>query len=319
MNWVEKLNHFGNNKKPCAFFIDYLAQNVEVFSLEELNLNQIFIQFPNYTNFNKSFDNEEIAISFSPINFSKYQKAFNNVIHHLNRGDSYLINLTFETPITSSADLEQIFCNSKAKYKILYKNQWVCFSPESFVKIKGEKIHTFPMKGTIDAKITNAAQKLQSDEKEKAEHYTIVDLMRNDLSKFAKKVTVERLMYLEEVKTQNGAILQMSSEITGNLGSDWQKQLGDILANLIPAGSICGAPKPKTLEIIKESENYQRGFYTGIAGFFDGETLETCVLIRFIEQTANGLVYKSGGGITAQSDVKSEYQELINKIYVPVY
>ncbi|MGL4293035.1 MAG: chorismate-binding protein, partial [Bacteroidales bacterium] len=85
------------------------------------------------------------------------------------------------------------------------------------------------------------------------------------------------------------------------------------------AGSICGAPKKSTCEIIKRAEGISRGYYTGIAGIFDGENLDSGVLIRFIEQDEKGeFHFRSGGGITAKSDAQSEYDELIQKIYVPV-
>jgi para-aminobenzoate synthetase component I len=102
------------------------------------------------------------------------------------------------------------------------------------------------------------------------------------------------------------------------LSPNYLSQLGDIIFAMLPAGSVTGAPKKKTLEIIENAENYDRGFYTGIAGYFDGQNLDSCVLIRFIENEKGQLFYKSGGGITAQSNANDEYQELIDKIYVPV-
>jgi len=95
--------------------------------------------------------------------------------------------------------------------------------------------------------------------------------------------------------------------------------LGDILFSLLPAGSISGAPKAKTLEIINQAEGYNRGFYTGICGWFDGENFDSAVMIRFIEQNGENLIFKSGGGITAQSELTKEYEELIQKVYVPIY
>ena len=86
---------------------------------------------------------------------------------------------------------------------------------------------------------------------------------------------------------------------------------------LLPACSITGAPKVKTCEIIREAEKYERGFFTGVFGIFDGVKLESAVMIRFIENTSNGLVYKSGGGITCFSNAKKEYQEMIDKVYIP--
>ena len=87
---------------------------------------------------------------------------------------------------------------------------------------------------------------------------------------------------------------------------------------MLPAGSVTGAPKEKTVQIIRETEPFERGFYTGICGYFDGESLDSAVMIRFIEKTDNEMVFRSGGGITARSDASSEYLEMIDKVYVPV-
>ena len=124
---------------------------------------------------------------------------------------------------------------------------------------------------------------------------------------------------MEKITTNKQDLLQVSSEISGKLPVDYHQHLGDIIFSLLPAGSISGAPKKKTLEIISEAEGYERGFYTGICGWFDGENLDSAVMIRFVEQCGNKLIFKSGGGITAQSDVNKEYEELIQKVYVPIY
>jgi para-aminobenzoate synthetase component 1 len=93
--------------------------------------------------------------------------------------------------------------------------------------------------------------------------------------------------------------------------------------NLLPAGSITGTPKRKTVEIIHEIEKYDRGFFTGIWGIYDGTSLDTAVLIRFIERKKNNTnnknqyIYKSGGGITLDSDINNEYNEMIEKVYIP--
>ena len=92
----------------------------------------------------------------------------------------------------------------------------------------------------------------------------------------------------------------------------------DILLGMLPAGSICGAPKAKTVSIIQEVEQGPRGYYTGIFGYFDGENLDSAVNIRYLEKKDGQLLYRSGGGITFLSDLESEYKELIEKIYVPV-
>ena len=87
---------------------------------------------------------------------------------------------------------------------------------------------------------------------------------------------------------------------------------------MLPAGSVTGAPKKQTVAIIRESENYERGWYTGVFGVFDGKSLDSAVMIRYIEKDSGKFCYKSGGGITYMSDPEKEYEELISKIYVPV-
>ena len=175
------------------------------------------------------------------------------------------------------------------------------------------------MKGTIDASIENAAEVLKNDIKEKAEHYTVVDLLRNDLSMVADNVNVDDFQRIDLLKTKQKDLLTMSSEISGTIKPEYQNNIGKVLNTLLPAGSILGAPKPKTLEIILEAESQPRGFYSGVCGWFDGKNLDSCVMIRFIEKEGEDLFFRSGGGITHRSNLDSEYQEMKNKIYVPIY
>ena len=181
------------------------------------------------------------------------------MINHIRLGNTYLLNLTFKTKIQTRLSLPEIFEHSNAPYKLLYKNQFVVFSPEAFVKIEGNTISSYPMKGTIDAGIQDAETVLLNDRKELAEHNTIVDLIRNDLSMVSKNVRVEKFRYIDKIKTHEKELLQTSSKICGDLPPDWKKHIGDILITMLPAGSISGAPKKKTVEIIKEVENYDRG------------------------------------------------------------
>lgn len=101
------------------------------------------------------------------------------------------------------------------------------------------------MKGTIDASIPDAAQLLINDPKEAAEHATIVDLIRNDLSMVANQVSVSRYRYIDTLRTNLGSILQTSSEIQGTLPDDYHAHLGDIIFKLLPAGSITGLRRKK--------------------------------------------------------------------------
>ena len=125
--------------------------------------------------------------------------------------------------------------------------------------------------------------------------------------------------YIDELQTNRGTILQTSSEIQGILPDNYLENLGNIIFRLLPAGSITGAPKTKTMQIISEAETYERGFYTGVMGYFDGNNLDSAVMIRFVEQEGDRMYFKSGGGITCRSEAQSEYHEMKQKIYVPIY
>lgn len=116
------------------------------------------------------------------------------------------------------------------------------------------------MKGTIDATLPDAVQTLMSDGKEAAEHATIVDLIRNDLSIVASHVRVERYRYIDVLQTNRGPILQTSSEICGELPEDYKRQLGDILFSMLPAGSITGAPKRRRCRLFVKLKDMNGDF-----------------------------------------------------------
>lgn len=316
----EIINQWGNEEKPFIAIVDFLMKNISVLPLEESAEHHVFYSFRGKTNYSKTLHKNVFYFEKQPLAKSVYGKGFNVVKSGLMRGDSFLVNLTFPSPILSDLTLEEIFTTSNAAYKLWFKDQFVCFSPEIFVKIdENGIISSYPMKGTIDAQIADAEHIILNDFKEKAEHNTIVDLIRNDLSQVAKQVRVKRFRYIDRIKTNQKTLLQVSSEIEGRLPQNWKQNLGDILFRLLPAGSISGAPKESTLKIIKEAELDERGFYTGIMAIFDGKTLDSAVMIRFIEQDKNGnKTFRSGGGITAFSDLNTEYQELIDKVYVPI-
>ncbi len=173
------------------------------------------------------------------------------------------------------------------------------------------------MKGTIEASKSNAKEQILNNPKEMAEHVMIVDLMRNDLGIIGKSIKVNKFRYIDKIKAGKKELLQVSSHITAELPHNWQENIGSLLDALTPAGSITGTPKKQTQKIIKEIEEHNRGFYTGIFGIFDGASLHSGVMIRFIQSKEEELLYKSGGGITIDSSVEDEYQELIDKIYLP--
>lgn len=319
-DFTEKLNEWGRTKTPFFFLVDYQFQKPLALKLSEVDPGEILFHLNGFTNDHPMLRDElpeHIQFDKHPLPFEVYQPKFDCVLRHLNAGNSFLVNLSVPTPIDTNLSLEQIFRHSEAPYRLLVKNQFVCFSPEIFVRIQGNRIASFPMKGTIDASVPDAEQVILSDHKEAAEHATIVDLIRNDVSMVAEKVWVERYRYIDRIQTSDKTLLQVSSEIAGILPDNFNGQYGDLLKKLLPAGSITGAPKPRTLEIIQEAEGYNRGYYTGVMGYFDGEHFESAVMIRFIEQQDDALVFKSGGGITALSNASSEYQEVIDKVYLP--
>jgi len=316
--FFDLMNRFGAECEPFLFIIDFEMKHPEIYSLNSVPPG-IKYSTPLFTNCNSGFfNNRVVSLNPEPVSFSSYSEAFKKVQDNIRMGNSYLVNLTFPTPVSSEISLEEIFNSSSAKYKLMYHDEFIVFSPEIFVRIEKGIISSFPMKGTIDASVSNAEAVLLGDVKEEAEHATIVDLIRNDLSKIAENVTVTKYRYVDTIKTFTGELLQISSEITGSLQNGYEKRLGDILNALLPAGSVSGAPKKETLRIIKESEKIDRGWYTGIFGVYDGKSLDSGVMIRFIEKNGKNLFFRSGGGITSMSNSEKEYDELISKIYVPV-
>ncbi|QHG91671.1 aminodeoxychorismate synthase component I [Sulfurimonas sp. CVO] len=309
----DAINSFGKKREPFLFISDFKLQNLKVILLDELEANDIeFCIDENYIPRSHLYSLEKKALSFS-----KYKKKFDFVLEKIKAGETYLLNLTQPTPIKTALTLKEIFECANAHYKLRYKDKFVCFSPEKFIQIQDSKISTYPMKGTIDASIPNAKETILNNQKEMAEHVMVVDLLRNDLSIVAKNVKVEKFRYITEIEAGKKKLLHVSSHISGNIGDDWHEKIGDILKALLPAGSISGAPKKSTLDIINEVEGYERGYFSGIFGIYNGKTLDSAVMIRFIEKTESGFIYKSGGGITIDSDVESEYDELLDKVYIP--
>lgn len=316
---IGRMNKWGGQGEPFLFIVDFEMERPVVLKLDEVPGDTLLYDINGIRNFTGSRPLGKAAFfEKHPMPREQYHRAFQLVMDHLRAGNSYLVNLAFPTPISTNLSLKEAFFASRARYRLCWDGQFACFSPESFITIdeKGQ-IASFPMKGTIDAALPDARNLLMNNAKEKAEHATIVDLIRNDLSMVAENVRVKRYRYIEEVETHQGGLLQSSSEITGQLEVGYRNRLGDTVFQLLPAGSISGAPKRKTVEIIQAAERQRRGYYTGICGIFDGRRLDSGVMIRFIEQTPEGMVFKSGGGITANSREEEEYQEMLRKAYLP--
>ncbi|MEL7159440.1 MAG: aminodeoxychorismate synthase component I [Bacteroidota bacterium] len=319
-DWAGSLNALGAAGEPCFFLMDFERAAPRVWPLAEAAADQPRFAFPEYP------ETGAAPLGLLPpkmiadhISTERFQVAFSVVQAGLQRGDSFLTNLTFPTPVTLVGSLEDVYWQAEAKYRILWPERFVCFSPETFVTVSDTGyLESRPMKGTaLDT--ARARYALLHSQKEIAEHATIVDLIRNDLSQVAKRVRVTDYRYFHKIATSRRGLVQTSSKIGGQLPEDWRSRLGDLLATLLPAGSVSGAPKPATLDLIRRAEGQDRGYYCGIAGHFDGRKLDTCVLIRFVEQdAAGGHFFRSGGGITARSDWREEYAELRDKIRIPL-
>lgn len=383
---IDKINRLASQKEPFLFVINYQGDKAFIRQLSDINPEECLFDFEGRGNLShawketlkeetseKEIWKEEISETtwqIEPPLYEDYERSFNIVKSNIMAGNSYLTNLTCRVPVSCNLSLEDIFHRAKGKYKLLLRRKrtqaedkahlkeenieenltpFVCFSPETFVRIKGGRIYSYPMKGTLDASLPNAEKLLMEDRKEAAEHATIVDLIRNDLSRVAEDVRVDKYRYIDVLHTNKGDILQTSSEISGRLPEDYRQHLGEILDAQLPAGSITGAPKDKTMQIIHEAEGYDRGFYTGIMGIYDHGELNSAVMIRFIEEetspvdfetdgeknfkasegkgdeasegkrdeASRKLYFKAGGGITSKSDCRKEYEEVIQKIYLP--
>ncbi len=315
--WVKQMNDWGAQSEPFFFLISYCGQHAYLHPLRDIPPT-IHYSLPSQKRVGESaLLPEKVHFDILPPSKQRYAEAFHLVQEEIQSGNSYLLNLCARTGLETNLELAHFFHHARAPYKLLVEDEFCCFSPEAFIRIKDDTVSTYPMKGTISASIPDAETCLLDNEKEQCEHATIVDLLRNDLSRVSRQVQVARYRYVDLVETTRGAIYQTSSEIVGELREDWPRRLGDIFHQLLPAGSISGAPKRKTCEIIAAAEDMERGFYTGVFGVFDGESVESAVCIRFVEKNDERLYYKSGGGITAMSVMEEEYQEVVEKVYVP--
>jgi para-aminobenzoate synthetase component 1 len=318
-NAIREMNKLGRGKVPFLFITDFELEKTVLLPRGSWLEEGIHFSMWEDRHPEKTGINVQNAIQWvRPISLEHYQLGFDHVMKHILHGNSYLLNLTYPSEIGTGFSLETIFRESRAPYKLLWKDRFTVFSPETFIRISQNRIFSNPMKGTIDAGLPGALEKLLQDKKEIAEHYTIVDLIRNDLNQVAKGVRVDRFRYVDTIESRNRILLQTSSEISGTLDAGWEANIGSILFAMLPAGSVSGAPKQRTLEIIREAERGPRGYYTGVFGHFDGKSLDSAVMIRFIEKSGDRMYFRSGGGITASSDCGQEYEELKNKIYVPI-
>ena len=251
-----------------------------------------------------------------------YADAFKKIKQYLKEGDCYQVNLAQRfianctgSPWTAYLKLRELNAAPFSGYLNLPDAQVLSSSPERFLKVTQGLVETKPIKGTRPRKqnVTEDAQQIQSlqnSHKDKSENLMIVDLLRNDIGKTCKKgsVKVPLIFNVESYAT----VHHLVSTITGEL-DDNQHAL-DLLKTCFPGGSITGAPKIRSMEIIEELEPNRRGVYCGAIGYigFNGN-MDTNIAIRTLVHSNNTIRFWAGGGIVNDSDVADEYQESFDK------
>lgn len=247
-----------------------------------------------------------------------YAAKIERVQDYLMAGHSYQVNFTDRVHGTFRGLPGELYALLIAQQPVSYAAyldygdyQVISLSPELFYRTLGERLVMKPMKGTWPRGLTVegdslAAEALFNDPKNRAEHTTIVDLLRNDLGKVCRfgSVQVEKFMQVERYRS----LFQMTSTITGV--RDSRHSSTQIFRALFPSGSITGAPKRRTMEIIQELESDNRGIYTGAIGWF-GPNGQACfnVAIRTLLVHGDRYTLGVGGGITVDSTAAAEYEE----------
>ena len=271
-----------------------------------------------------TISNEEVEIR-SRISKKDYLKKVDKILEYIHKGDVYEVNFCQEfyakntsiNPLDIYEDLNTISEAPFATFLKIDHQFLLCASPERYLKKEGRKIISQPIKGTAkrfknrleDQKIATA---LSKDTKERSENIMIVDLVRNDLSKSAKKgsVRVEELCKVSSFKQ----VHQMISTVVSELKDD--VHLVDVIKDTFPMGSMTGAPKISAMKIIEDLEETKRGLYSGTVGYFtpNGD-FDFNVVIRSIlyDAVKKYLSFSVGSAITAKSSPEKEYEECLLK------
>ncbi|HJP93153.1 MAG TPA: aminodeoxychorismate synthase component I [Pyrinomonadaceae bacterium] len=239
-------------------------------------------------------------------------------------GDTYQVNYSFPLASTFSGDTfawyRDLCVAQGAQYSVyldLGRYKVLCLSPELFFERRGNRVIARPMKGTIRrgrwaSEDRELAQRLRDSAKDRAENVMIVDLLRNDLGKVSVpgSVCVWSLFDIERFET----VWQMTSTVEAKLTKG--TSLVELMAALFPCGSITGAPKIRTMQIIRELEPFPRGVYTGTIGFLrPGGDCVFNVAIRtvVVDTETNVATFGVGGGVTSDSTAEREYEECLVK------
>lgn len=252
----------------------------------------------------------------------QYGVAFDRVKNYILDGDCYQVNLAqrfsaeFEGDSWSAyLELRQVNPAPFSAYMNLPSGAVLSSSPERFLRVTGNQVETKPIKGTKHRSVFAYEDKalavsLLESEKDRAENLMIVDLLRNDISKSCESgsVVVPKLFALETYAT----VHHLVSTVSGRLAKD--KHALDLLRGCFPGGSITGAPKLRSMEIIEELEPHRRSVYCGSIAHigFDGN-MDSNICIRTLIKHGNKLYFHAGGGIVWDSQVDAEYKECFDK------
>lgn len=259
----------------------------------------------------------------SNTSYDKYQQAFETIQDYIFSGDCYQVNFAQRFSAPYKGDIFQAYQKlamaNKAPFSAYLNfsdHQILSVSPERFIESHGNKVTTQPIKGTRPRSIDpiqdkQLAQELVNSEKDRAENLMIVDLLRNDLSRTAARgsVNVSELFGCYRFASVHHLISTIESEL------DSQYDNFDLLATTLPGGSITGAPKIRAMEIIEELEPVRRNLYCGIIGYIDfNGNMDTNICIRTLIAKDQVLHCWAGGGLVADSELKTEYQETFDKL-----
>lgn len=251
-----------------------------------------------------------------------YAQAFTKIKSYIREGDCYQVNLAQRFNASIEGDVWQAYCllrsinPSPFSAYLNYKDfQILSNSPERFLSVKEDIVQTKPIKGTRPRSKNShedgvLLQELINSKKDQAENVMIVDLLRNDISKNCAlgSVKVPKLFDIESYPN----VHHMVSTITGKLREN--RSTIDLLRGSFPGGSITGAPKLRSMEIIEELEPHRRGIYCGAIGYISSDgNMDTNIAIRTILHKDQKMYFYAGGGIVYDSEVNAEYQETFDK------